>query len=594
MINGFFYEPLQAINPALGKTLASNAFTQLTVPEPRRDQQEHQPAGVQQQPGAVRQGRDGGVGRDPEGRRGGLRPQRRVQVHQLHRLREHLDAAAQQLAPQRHLPQRPRGHEAGQRPRHGGGGQHRPHQGADRHPRRRRASTRPRAGWPVPPGTQGQPTRCRSRSGTSSRRTARRAGTSPRGRRSRCDFITIPHNSNLGGGSARDDIIPPMFLDPYNADDAKRHLQMEPLVEIYQDKGASECRYDPRFLAGTNTIDEYCAFEILDGKSLGSASGVGSGGARRARGARHLGRPRLRAQRLEGRHPVRRDRRFDGINPFKMGVVSASDSHTGVMGWHPENEQWPGHLGIDDAYPMAESSTIQNGTGGPSVVWAEENTRDSIFEALKRKETYGTSGPRMKVRFFGGWGYPARRLRQGLRRHRLPGRRADGRRPAAPAPPATAPRPSSPTPPGTTSSRTKLQQIQIIKGWVDAAGQHARAGLHRGRRPGQPAQPAGGARRQDLQGRSRSSAASGSARCGRTPTSTPSSTPSTTCACSRSRSAATARCGAASGSASIRSTPTSATASSRRCRTAARSSRSRRVRAPSAARTRPPTPSCSR
>ncbi len=62
------------------------------------------------------------------------------------------------------------------------------------------------------------------------------------------------------------------------------------------------------------------------------------------------------------------DKDHEGVNPFKMGMVAASDSHTGVMGWHPENEQWPGHLGIDDAYPMASSSNIQNSIGSPSVV----------------------------------------------------------------------------------------------------------------------------------------------------------------------------------------------------------------------------------
>ena len=96
---------------------------------------------------------------------------------------------------------------------------------------------------------------------------------------------------------------------------------------------------------------------------------------------------------------------WQGVNPFKMGVVASSDSHTGVMGWHPETEDWPGHLGIDDAWPMERPSTIQNSSGGHSVVWAEENSRDSIFEALKRKETYGTSGTRPIVRFFGGWNF---------------------------------------------------------------------------------------------------------------------------------------------------------------------------------------------
>ncbi len=220
-----------------------------------------------------------------------------------------------------------------------------------------------------------------------------------------CEFITIPHNSNLGGG---DGLIPPMFLSPYNAADAARHAEMEPLVEIYQDKGSSECRYDPRYLAGTDTIDEFCAFEILDGKTLGSASGVGSGsdtvGAPDTWGDRAYVRNVWKAgvQYAAGKGDVD----TDGINPFKMGVVAASDSHTGVMGWHPEDDRWPGHLGIDDAYPTQYSSTIQNSSGGHSVVWAEENSRDSIFAALQRKETYGTSGTRPIVRFFGGWDFP--------------------------------------------------------------------------------------------------------------------------------------------------------------------------------------------
>ncbi len=286
------------------------------------------------------------------------------------------------------------------------------------------------------------------------------------GKARRCDFITIPHNSNLGGGG---EFFPPMFLEPYNVADAKRHQQMEPLVEIYQDKGASECRYDPRFLAGTDTIDEFCAFEILDGKTLGSASGVGSSSSGAPQAPDTWGeRAYVRNVWKDGlAYAAAKD--HEGINPFKMGVVAASDSHTGVMGWHPETDQWPGHLGIDDAYPMSSASHIQNGTGGPSVVWAEENTRDSIFEALKRKETYGTSGPRMKVRFFGGWDYPADACGKdfvdlGYR----------GGVPMGGDLPARAGKAGSPT--FITAAiwddnlKTKLQQIQIVKGWVDKAG----------------------------------------------------------------------------------------------------------------------------
>ena len=104
------------------------------------------------------------------------------------------------------------------------------------------------------------------------------------------------------------------------------------------------------------------------------------------------------------------------------------------------------------------------------MVWAEENTRDAIFEALKRKETYGTSGPRMKVRFFGGWNYPADACGKDF---------VDlgykGGVPMGGDLPARTARTGAPT--FITAAiwddqiRTRLQQIQIIKGWVDAAGE---------------------------------------------------------------------------------------------------------------------------
>jgi Protein of unknown function (DUF3604) len=289
------------------------------------------------------------------------------------------------------------------------------------------------------------------------------------GKATHCDFITIPHNSNLGGG---DGFIPPMFLSPYNAEDAKRHAAMEPLVEIYQDKGSSECRYDPRYLAGTDTIDEFCAFEILDGKTLGSASGVGSGSDAVAAPDTWGDRSYVRNVWKDGIQYAAGDGDVDtdGVNPFKMGVVAASDSHTGVMGWHPEDERWPGHLGIDDAYPMQRSSTIQNSSGGHSVVWAEENSRDSIFAALKRKETYGTSGTRPIVRFFGGWDFPEDACGQDFVEL--------GYEYGVPMGGDLAPHPGGHRAPRFVAAawrddvvKTNLQQIQIIKGWVGKDGE---------------------------------------------------------------------------------------------------------------------------
>jgi hypothetical protein len=279
---------------------------------------------------------------------------------------------------------------------------------------------------------------------------------------SHCEFITIPHNSNLGGG---DGVVPPMFLSPYNTDDARRHAEMEPLVEIYQDKGSSECRYDPRFLAGTNTLDEFCAFEILDGKTLGAASGVGSGSDGGASAPDTFGdRAYVRNVWKDGIEYAASGE-FEGVNPFKMGVVAASDSHTGVMGWHPEDENWPGHLGIDDAYPVERASTIQNSSGGHSVVWAEENSRDSIFEALRRKETYGTSGTRIIVRFFGGWSFADDAWQQDFVEI--------GYRDGVPMGGDLPPRAAGDGAPRFIVAawrddfvKTNLQQIQIIKGWV--------------------------------------------------------------------------------------------------------------------------------
>jgi hypothetical protein len=464
MLNGFFYEPLRALNPILGKTLASNAFTQLTLTNL----------------GAISKNTNLPVcNNNPE-----LCAKAEMEVwNEIQKAAEEAydrssecsftsfvayENASTPLLNNWHRNVIFRNDRVVRKPVNA----------LDmavvvnKNPTKEPVDTllaivpdEPRV-WPVPPGTKvnhplPQPFWNKLEEDCTNGKNV------TAGKARRCDFITIPHNSNLGGGGK---LFPPMFLNPYNTADAKRHLQMEPLVEIYQDKGASECRYDPRFLAGTNTIDEYCAFEILDSKSLGAASGVGSGSSSSGPAA-----PDTWGERAYVRN-VWKDgiqyaakKVFDGINPFKMGVVSASDSHTGVMGWHPENEQWPGHLGIDDAYPMAESSTIQNGTGGPSVVWAEENTRDSIFEALKRKETYGTSGPRMKVRFFGGWNYPADACGKDF---------VDigykGGVPMGGDMPARTARDGAPT--FITAAiwddhiKTRLQQIQIIKAWVDAKG----------------------------------------------------------------------------------------------------------------------------
>jgi hypothetical protein len=311
----------------------------------------------------------------------------------------------------------------------------------------------------------------------------------------RCDFVTIPHNSNLGGGVGP---VPPLFLDPFNQEDARRHQRFEPLVEIYQDKGSSECRFDPRFKGGVETRDEFCSFEILDTVSLATASGVGgtvSGGAippgdfNERAFVRNIWKDGL----------LQAQQQWGGVNPFKMGVVASSDSHTGVMGWHPETKDWPGHLGLDDAWPMERPGTIQNSSGGHSVVWAEENSRDAIFEALKRKETYGTSGTRPVVRFFGGWDFASNLCQTNF----VPAGYANGVPMGGDLPPRA----------GRKAPRfivaawkddfigTNLEQIQIIKGWVDRNGQTQERVYRLAGDKGNPAQPEKGIDRNTCQPR---------------------------------------------------------------------------------------------
>jgi hypothetical protein len=103
-----------------------------------------------------------------------------------------------------------------------------------------------------------------------------------------------------------------------------------------------------------------------------------------------------------------------GANPYKMGVVAGSDIHSGYSG----NEEWGwngAHGALDDTpakrltpgmNPSGEPASVV-GSAGTTAIWAEENTRASLFDAMKNKETYGTSGTLIRLRFFGGWNLPA-------------------------------------------------------------------------------------------------------------------------------------------------------------------------------------------
>ena len=147
--------------------------------------------------------------------------------------------------------------------------------------------------------------------------------------------------------------------------------------------------------------------------------------------------------------------------------------HSGV---EPEPHRWE-HVVIESPDPEFTIMGWQQAAWGYAAVWADENTREAIFDAMKRKEIYATTGPRMTVRFFGGWDFEPRRRRDpAARRRGLCQGRADGRRPAQ--------RPSGKAPTFLVAALKdpysgNLDRIQIVKGWLDADGQTAGKGLRR-------------------------------------------------------------------------------------------------------------------
>jgi hypothetical protein len=154
-----------------------------------------------------------------------------------------------------------------------------------------------------------------------------------------------------------------------------RHYQR--LVEIHQHKGNSECAYNP---GAGYTLDPLCQFEQLDGNTPPPQSYVRQGLTKGL---------------------VIQD--TTGINPFRLGIVGATDNHNGMSGAVLETI-WDGHVGDNDNTPMKRLLNLpDHNPGGITGVWAEQNTRASIFAALQRREVFGTSGPRIRVRLYQTW-----------------------------------------------------------------------------------------------------------------------------------------------------------------------------------------------
>ena len=203
--------------------------------------------------------------------------------------------------------------------------------------------------------------------------------------------FSIPHNSNVSNGL----MFPPRtsYGTQITREWAERSAANTVAVEMAQTKGASET------IPALSPTDDFADFEGYYHNLLGSGGVIGKVDGSFVRQGLITG---IGFQEMIG------------ANPYKLGIVGGADTHNAL----PDNEEFNyfGVHGKTDMTPKIRLASTGSVAGEPArffstpsttAVWAPENTRTAIFDAIKRKETYGTSGTFIRLRFFGGWDYPS-------------------------------------------------------------------------------------------------------------------------------------------------------------------------------------------
>lgn len=265
------------------------------------------------------------------------------------------------------------------------------------------------------------------------------------------DFVAIPHNSNISKGL--------MFAEtdsdqnPISAAYAKTRLRWEPVVEVTQIKGDSETH------PALSATDEFADFEQYTFYIQQKLEVYKPQAGDYVRSALRRG------------LAIEKD---TGVNPYKFGVIGSTDAHTAIA--TAEEDNFGGKMAVDST-PETKTAfaTGREVTGwhmsasGLAAVWATENTRQGIFDAFKRKEVYATTGPRIQLRFFGGWGFSADDAK-------ARNFAAVGYGKGVPMG-ADLTASSEAEPPSFLIHAVKdpvganLDRVQIVKGWMDATGQ---------------------------------------------------------------------------------------------------------------------------
>ena len=209
------------------------------------------------------------------------------------------------------------------------------------------------------------------------------------------EALAIPHNSNGSNGQMFE--LEKFEGEPLDAAYAEQRMRNEPLVEITQVKGTSDTH------PALSPNDEWADFEIFPYIIATTTPSTPSGSY-------------VREAYLNGLEMEE----AKGFNPYRFGLIGSSDSHNAAGS--PEEDNFFSKVGRNDATPEQRGSVpldVPNedgseytsnyyhywGASGLAGVWAEENTRESIYDAFRRKETFATSGPRMRIRFFAGYDF---------------------------------------------------------------------------------------------------------------------------------------------------------------------------------------------
>jgi Protein of unknown function (DUF3604) len=266
-------------------------------------------------------------------------------------------------------------------------------------------------------------------------------------------FIAMPHNSNISKGYMYAETS--LRGEPITAEYARTRMRWEPISEVTQFKGDSETH------PALSPDDQFADFETY-------THYIQQGQSEYVPGKADFMRPALKTGlSLEQK---------TGVNPYQFGVIGSTDSHSGLASAEEDNfwgkfarDSTPENKRSDDSIGGSRATGWSMQGGGLAAAWTRDNTRDEIYAAFQRKETYATTGTRIKVRIFAGWGF----VEEDLAATDFAARGYAGGVPmggslqaqenaGAPVLIIRAER-------GATNAN--LDRVQVIKGWIDSAGE---------------------------------------------------------------------------------------------------------------------------